>query len=344
MEKNIWWNFTLFFAFNIYIETTSTIVLESYTKEEIESLDPFDLYLLLKSQDIDVSIGAKPELGVCLNWINKNTLDEYYFEVSDIPVPTPTDVDGDESSIELFGKTIYLWDIPIWTNGSLTDSLGKFIYVHDGITIDLAQIDLMEYINLLLEVDIPSWLLQLNLILAIHIFPIIYQLLTFDFDGSGLSITPQDDGLLGYRDFDTTDSMDIDDMSKSTLTPSSQSSCSIEATPVLFTYSYSEVIGALDIEFELLGFTLFRAPIINLVSSIEDSYSIISYSEKSFTRNIEYLTPTTPPPTTSPTPTPTPSPSPTPTTSEAEISLFFGIAIIFSTISITIVIRKFKKR
>jgi len=65
-RPNINLNFTLFFAFNIYVEISNEIILESYTLEEISSMNPFNLFMLLKENNADVSIGAKPEFGAII--------------------------------------------------------------------------------------------------------------------------------------------------------------------------------------------------------------------------------------------------------------------------------------
>ena len=189
----IYLNFTLFFAFNINIETDHDISLDSYTPEEISTLDPFKLYIDLVSNSVDISFGAKPILGCIIHWIDKSDLSEFTFKITDLPVPTPTDVDGDGSSITIMSKTVYLWDSPVWTNGTLVDTFGSIIHVPDGITIDIFDINLLEYIGEIYPgVVIPSWLAELNFILAIHIYPIIYQFFYLTYLYSAAAMTVDD--------------------------------------------------------------------------------------------------------------------------------------------------------
>ena len=115
--------------------------------------------------------------------------------------------------------------------------------------------------------------------------------------------------------------------------------------PRLLTYSFTEVTGSLDIELKILGFELFQFPLINLVSSYEDSYSYVNHPSESFTRYINLVTPTTPPttlPTTPPTTPPTTTPSDT-TTPEIAIGLIVPIVSILIFVPIIIVIRRKKK-
>ena len=138
-NEDIFLNFTLYFSFNVYIETNHTVDLDSYCPEEVTTTNPFKLYHELVTNNVDVSIGAKPILGCKIFWIDKSDLSEHSFEVTDLPVPTPTDVDGDGSSITIMSKTVYLWDEYIWTNGSLTDTFGKIIHVQAFQELDIQE-------------------------------------------------------------------------------------------------------------------------------------------------------------------------------------------------------------
>ncbi len=337
-DTNIYLNFTLFFAFNIYIEISSSVVLESYAPEEIATMDPFELYVKLLESDEDISIGALPVLGCIIHWIDKSDDSEYTFEKLDMPVPTLTDVDGDGTSVTFLSKTFYLWDSPIWTNGSLLDTYGYFLIVQDGITINIAEIEILQYILMLFPgVTIPSWLVTLDLVFAIHIYPMIYQILYLDYVGTAATIGLEDDGLYGFFDYDTTDTMDINGYGKSTITPTSGSTYSVEMTPGLFTYSYTEIMGSLDIKLDILGFTIFQFPLINLVSSVEDSISIVSYASESFTRDIQLET-TTP----TPTPTPTPTDNTTTPTDEGGIVIWLTLPIIVFSVFTLVIFRKKK--
>jgi len=281
----IYVNFTLFFAFNIYIEMLSDVTLESYTEDEISSMSPYELFIVLREQESYVSIGAKPVLGCIIHWIDKSDMSESIFEVLDLPVPTPTDVDGDNSSVTFLDQTFYLWDIPIWENGTILDTLGNLIHIQNGITINIAEINLLQYLTKINPAYIiPSWLATLNLVFAIHIYPYIYQLLLMDYQGINTDFEMLDHGIYGFIDPDTTDFMDIAPQCKTKITPLNGSSYPVDITPGLFTYALTEVQGSLDISLEILGFTLFQFPLINLASSQEESVSYVSYSSETFSR------------------------------------------------------------
>ncbi|HUU78759.1 MAG TPA: hypothetical protein VMX55_10460 [candidate division Zixibacteria bacterium] len=336
---NIYVNFTLFFAFNIYIEIEHEVLLDSYSIEEITTLDPFKLYMDLISNNADVSIGAQPILGCIIHWIDKNDLTEYFFSITDLPVPTPIDVDGDGSSITIMSKTVYLWDSPIWTNGTIPDTFGNIIYIDEGITIDVFDINLLEYIDYLFPgVVIPGWLLSLNFILAIHIYPIIYQLFYLSYVYSGAAMTLDDNGYYGFIDYDTTDTFDIDTRRSSTITPDTDPVCSTDCIPGVYTYSYSEIYGTIDVELEILSFSIFRFTLINLASDVEDSVNYNSYSSQTFTCTTNYIPPITPTPTPTPTPSPTPTPTESPTNTTTPItSPTAGYGLIISVIGFLII-------
>jgi len=331
---NIYLNFTLFFAFNIYIEMTSTVVLETYTQEEIATMDPFELYIKLVQSDEDISIGALPVIGCIIHWIDKSDDSEYTFEKLDLPVPTPTDVDGDGSNVSFLAKTFYLWDTPIWTNGSLIDTYGFFLIVQNGITINIAEIEILQYILTLIPgFTIPSWLLQLNLVFAIHIYPTIFQMLFLDYSSTTTNIVSQHDRYFGFFDFDSTDPLHIEIDEKISVIPQTGTAFTVEMTPGLFTFAYSEIIGSLDIELEILGFSIFQFPLINLVSNVQDSVSLVSYPSESFTRDIQ-LEATTP--------TPTPTPTTTTPTDPGGLTILLTLSVIVVSV-ITLVIYRKKK-
>ena len=347
----IYLNFTLFFAFNVYLEMDHDISLDSYIPEEISTLNPIKLYVDLVSNNVDISFGAKPILGCIIHWIDKSDMSEYTFEITDLPVPTPTDVDGDGSYITIMSKTVYLWDTPIWVNGSLVDTFGAILKIPGGVTIDIFEINLLDYIGYLLPgVVIPGWLAKVNFILAIHIYPLIYQLFYLNYLYSAASMTLDDNGYYGLIDDDTTDTFDIDPLGSSTITPDGNPSNWVECTPGVYTYASSIIYGSIDVELEILGFTIFRFPIINIASDFSDCVDYDEYSGEMFTKSVNYAPPTTPPttpptspPTTPPTTPTTPTTPSDTTTPEAAIGLLVPVISVLISIPIIIIIRRKKK-
>jgi len=280
-NANYYLNFTIYFIFEIIYHVHHTIFINSYyNKNEFNSF----YYLELNKNIVDISVGVIANLGLIVNWENKNDGTYDNIEIKNIPIPSTEDIDGNGLGLEIGGEEIFLWDKPLTESYADSYSLGKISKLVNGIDIIPFKLNILEYLTEISpQIIIPEWLMSLNFRLCFRVFPYLYQTLDFIYFQGEKRLESISNNLLGFDDQDTTDNYIVDRFTKILLDPE-QDTNNVKVVPKINTYAFSEINGLFDINLEILGLSIFNFPLINLFSK-----SLDGYSEEVFESNILQL-------------------------------------------------------